>query len=148
MGVPTITSTALIRHTTTATEKKETIPIIWYSPPPPPPCAKRGYLKFQWIRAKSDMHEMVRKIWPKQFRLVGLQNESKTSYLSESGGKRTACNISSISSFNHWGHLANRGFRACAVSPLLRSSRLYELKIKCVVHHKYCMAVALFSRGN
>lgn len=30
MGVPTITSTALIRHTSTATVKKETIPIIWY----------------------------------------------------------------------------------------------------------------------
>lgn len=84
---------------------------------------------------------MVRKIWPKQFQPVRLQNESQTSYLSESGEKETACNILSISGFNHLGYLANKGLRACA---LLRVFCLYELKIKCVVQHKYCMAVGLF----
>lgn len=92
MGVPTITSIALI--TTTATEKKlfQSSDVLFTS------CAEWGYLIFQQIRAKSDMHEMVEKMTKTVSTCQ--TNERKPLYLS-------VC--------------ANWGFRDCAAPPLLRS---------------------------
>lgn len=78
-------------HTTTATGKKGNYSNhLIFSPAPP---AEWGYLKFQQIRAKSDMNEMFQKIWPKQFQVVRLYNErkrSEKSYLKKIGCPVTA----------------------------------------------------------
>ena len=124
MGVPTITSTALIRHTTTATVKRklfQSSDIRFFSPL----CrvGRRGGISNS---SRSGQRVICMKWSGKygqnSFNLSESENEKKTSYLSESGGgKGSECNILSISSLNRSGYLTNGGFCASASPTLLGS---------------------------
>lgn len=148
MGVPTITSTALIRHTSTATVKKETIPIIWYL---------FFFLLFYLIffhtlfrvgdisSSSRSGQNVIGMKWSGKFNqnsfsLSGSKMKEKhciwVKGMGGGGGGKKGLNITSQA----FGLPDKQRLFICAAPPLLRSSSklflcLFEFQTQCVVQH-------------